>query len=512
MKRTLLDKFIGTFSPLAELNRIRARAQVETIKRLYDAADSFATDDWSSATLGSANSEIRTAQQTLRAKGRDSIRNNAYANRALSAIVSNTVGAGILPNIQGKSDLQTRRIKQAWKEWADTNLCDANGRSNFYALQAMVLRSTVESGEIVVLKEKNADAFQLRLLESDYIVTERDTGGLIGKSDNIVQGIKVDKYQSPVSYYIYDKHPGDDSTSVQQREIAAERLCHVFRQDRPGQLRGVSWFHPVLRTLEDLNQFEQATLISKKVQACFSVFIESNNPDSTLSSADLLRKRQYENRVEPASIRYLDNGEKATMVAPAATPDYDPYTRNQLRKVSSGMGIPYEAMTGDYSLVNFSSGRLGREEFKRNVETWRWQMVIPQFCEPAFEHFLEWAQIRHGIDVTGVTCDWVPPAWSMIDPTKEIAAMNDGVRSGLITYKKAVLELGYDPETHLEEIKEFNEKVDELGITLDSDPRKTTKAGLFQVIQSQNNSDGDKNNVTQDSQTDPSSGSTTVTD
>lgn len=501
MKRNFLDKMIGVFSPEAEMKRLIARARTDAFKRLYDAAGTFETDDWSSATYGSANSEIRLAQKTLRSKGRDAIRNNPYANKVLSAIVSNTVGSGILPNIQGKSELQTRRVKQAWKEWAETSLCDANGKNNFYALQTLAMRSTVESGEIVALKEINPDGMQLRLLESDYIVSEKDTGGINPESDSIFQGIKVDKFGRPESYYLYETHPGDENTSSNEREVKARNLCHVYRVDRPGQLRGVSWFHPVIRTLEDLNQFEQATLISKKVQACVSVFIETNNTDSNLSSADLLRKRQMDNMLEPGSVRYLDSGEKATMVAPAASQDYDPFTKRSLMKIGSGMGVPYERVTGDYGNINFSSGKMGDLDFRKNVDTWRWQMLIPQFCEPAFQHFLLWCEFVKGIPTEGVSCEWVPPAWQMIDPTKEISAMADGVRSGLITYKKAILELGYDPETHIEEIAEFNKKLDDLKITLDSDPRKVTKAGLLQVEYNPKTSNGEKDSEQNKSKT-----------
>jgi lambda family phage portal protein len=496
MKRTFLDKLIGAFSPEAELKRLRARGRTEFLQRSYDAAFSYKTDDWRSATKGSANSETQGAQETLRAKGREAIRNNPYAGRAVSAIVSNTVGAGIVPNIKAKSRLQKKKITEAWKKWAETPRCDSQGKHNFYSMQALALRSVIESGEILTLKEINSGVgHQLRLLESDYIVSTKQTLGNKNNDDRIIQGIRVDKNGRPVSYYLYETHPGDLRVSLKELEVDKSRICHVYRQDRPDQLRGVSWFHPVIRTLNDFNEYQQATLIGRKVSACFAAFITVNDADSTLSASDLLAKREAENMLAPGNIRYLNQGENVQIASPPAVQGYDEYCRQTLRAIASGMGITYEALTSDYSQVNFSSGRMGHLEFRRNVEHWRWSMLIPQFCEPAFEHFLQWCQFSEGIPVEGVTCEWVPPAWSMIDPTKEIAAMSDAVRSGLITFPKAVLELGYDPEQHLSEISENNKRLDELEIILDSDPRKTTKAGLFQVDSSQNSQQGNNTDV-----------------
>lgn len=493
MKRSFLDRLIGVFSPEAEANRLRARGKVEFLLRSYDAASSFKTDDWRSATKGSANSEIRGAQETLRSKGRDAVRNNPYAGKGLNTIVGNTVGPGIVPNINGKSALQTKRLNDAWKKWGETTLCDSQGKHNFYSMQALALRSVVESGEVIVLKENNTGVGnQLRVLECDYLISAKETLSDKNTGERISQGVKLDKSGKVKSYFIYSAHPGEAIAGLKEIEVSRDQVCHVFKQDRPDQLRGVSWFHPVIRQLADFNEYQQATLINRKVSACFTAFITVNDTDSTLSSADLQAKREAENMLSPGQIRYLAQGENVQMASPAAVQGYDEYCRQTLRAIASGLGVTYEALTSDYSQVNYSSGRMGHIEFRRNVEMWRWAMLIPQFCEPAFEHFLKWANLHEGIPIDGVTCNWVPPAFTMLDPTKEIEAMNIAVRSGLMTYRNAILELGYDPETHLEEISDNNKRLDDLEIILDSDPRKTTRAGLFQVSYDQGNTQSEQ--------------------
>jgi capsid protein len=135
-----------------------------------------------------------------------------------------------------------------------------------------------------------------------------------------------------------------------------------------------------------------------------------------------------------------------------------------LYRVAAGLGVTAEALTGDLSQVNFSSGRLGWQEFGRSIDAWRWQMFIPTFCAGVARWFS---------DVTGITGapTWTPPARTLIDPTREVPAIRDAVRAGLMSLAEAQREQGYDPTTLLEEIAQTNAQLDAMGIRLDSDPR-----------------------------------------
>lgn len=68
----------------------------------------------------------------------------------------------------------------------------------------------------------------------------------------------------------------------------------------------------------------------------------------------------------------------------------------------------------------------------------------------------------------------------MLEPDKEGLAYQRLVRAGAMTIPQMLRELGYDPDAHLAEIAETNKKLDELGIVLDSDPRKTNTSGGMQ--------------------------------
>jgi capsid protein len=76
---------------------------------------------------------------------------------------------------------------------------------------------------------------------------------------------------------------------------------------------------------------------------------------------------------------------------------------------------------------------------------------------------------------------WTPPPVPYIDPEKEGLAFQRNIRGGAQTWSESVRERGYDPDEVLAEMVSDNTKFDELGIVLDSDPRKTSQAGLTQA-------------------------------
>lgn len=488
MNQTWLDKFIEFFSPRAAMQRYSARVQSVVLKRQYDAATTFKFDDWASATSTSVNKETKAATQPVRNKARDAVRNNPVAVKALNTIVNTTIGWGIEANIKGRNASITRRLQELWKVWADTTLCDIKGRNNFYSLQSIAMRAIVESGEVICLKQTNRNGNQLLLLESDYIDSNRETNGYVKDANgNVDQGVVTDSLGNVVGYYLHTSHPGDSLGTGKSVFIPSSDVIHAYREERPGQKRGISWFHAVLNTLEDLKEYQRATIIKQKISACLSVFVSKPAAGLGLTSDQLKTKRESDFSLEPASVYYLDDGEQVTFSNPPAVQGYDEFCKNTLRMVSSGLGITYEQLTGDYSNVNFSSGRMGNLEMRKNIDAWRWNMFIPMFCDPAFRHFLQWAQTEHIIDTTGVTVEWICPAWSMIDPEKEINASVTAIRSGLTTTPKVIREMGYDPNQILVEQEEWNKQVDEMNLILDSDPRKQTKAGQAQSISGGNN-------------------------
>src|SRR5512140_2677989 len=90
-----IDKVIGYFAPERAYRRARFRAATEVFA--YDGAKSGRRTDGWIAPGGDANSEVGASLQALRNRSRDLLRNNPYAAKAITELVGNTVGTGIVP-------------------------------------------------------------------------------------------------------------------------------------------------------------------------------------------------------------------------------------------------------------------------------------------------------------------------------------------------------------------------------------------------------------------------------
>ncbi|MEE8576618.1 MAG: phage portal protein, partial [candidate division Zixibacteria bacterium] len=243
--------------------------------------------------------------------------------------------------------------------------------------------------------------------------------------------------------------------------------------------------------LRDLDEFEDAMLIKQKVSACFSAFIHDIETPADLDNNSKSGGFDLE-KLEPGIVEHLPPGKDIKFASPPLpqAESYRFYTSSILHSIAAGTNVTYEGLTGDLSEVNFSSARMGWLEFNRNVECWRSNMIIPAFCAKTFDWFRE-ALVIAGEDVRNTSAEWTAPRREMIDPSKEVPAQIDAVRSGLETLSDTIRQRGKDPAAHFEEIAEDNKVVDKLGLVLDSDTRKVNSAGTSQPDTAAENPDNE---------------------
>lgn len=482
-KGNALDQVISFFSPSLALRRERARLALQVLSgaRHFEAASKGRRTQGWIAPGTDANAAASNALVNLRNRSRDLVRNNGYAAKAVQVIVENTVGTGILCKPTSKATGKVRQANEAWKLWADNVNCDQDRVHDFYGIQALVMREVAEAGEIIVRRIKTVPTeaapipLKLQLLEGDYLdhmKSERLKGG-----GYIVQGVEFDAQGNKVAYWLFDEHPGDmlAATSASSKRYPESDIAHIYRVDRASQVRGVPFGASAMLPLRDFEEYEDAQIIRQKVAACFSAFVYDSEMPAELGQGQL-----PVDKVEPGMIEYLPPGKDIKFGVPPGVDGYGEFSKQMLHKVAAGYGVTYEALTGDFSQVNFSSGRMGWLEFQRNIESWRWRMLIPRLCDQVWEWFLE-AAFLAGYNLDGVVPVWTPPRREMIDPNKEIGATITAIRGGLMTLSEAIRQNGYDPVEVLNERAADDALLDNFRITLDSDPRATTGAGMAQM-------------------------------
>lgn len=458
---TVLDDFIGYFSPVSKLSRIRARRAISIMQRGYDGAKTGRRSGGWITPSTSANAEIGTSLVKLRDRSRDLVRNNPYASKAMRVLVSNSVGVGINPSIKNK------KILSLWNQWIKE--CDADGQLGFYGLQRLIVRTIYESGECLIRKRirKKEDGLivplQLQVLEPDYLDTSKNE--TLKNGGYIQNGIEYDAIGRRVAYWLFKQHPGEAApllNGLTSSRIDAEDIIHVYEKHRPGQSRGVPIFAPAMMTQNDLDEYEEATLVRKAAEACITAFVQSDDENAAIGSVTTEDSRRIE-ELAPGMVEYLGSGESVTFNNPPASTGYVEYVNNRMHAIAAGIGITYEQMTGDLSQVNYSSIRAGTLDFRREVEQFQWLTFIPMFCEQVMSSWLNVAALTHNIK-TDIEVEWTTPKWDWVDPVKDIKGEEMEISLFLKSFSESARQRGQDLELVLEEFSNDMKLFEKYGI------------------------------------------------
>jgi lambda family phage portal protein len=466
MLGTALDKLIGVFSPSAAVRRTQQR---RTLNRMYSGAEANRLTNNKKPLNRSADSELLGpfGADALRAWSRSLVRDNAYAWGVVDTIVSSVIGCGITAQSQYETpegadveDVNDIRDK-VWNNWC--NVCDVNGRLSFAEIQQLAQREMVEAGEVLIHVVRTPSVkyrgvlrpvpLALELIEADRLATEKDTYKIHQNGGNkIIRGVELDELGKPLAYWIYPEHPaGPYATRVLPERIDAKEIIHLFRVDRIGQTRGVSWFAPVMSWLRDLGVYVDNEIQASAVASCFGVAITTNGRAGTglMPSTDDDTSDDRGNGfeyLEPAMVVRLQPGESVESINPGRPNSAsEPWINLMLRGISVGTGLSYEVVSRNYSGTSYSSSRTSMLEDRRRFRRWQ-RYMVSHLCTPVWDAFCEQAATA-GVDGfpsmseiledrrAATAVEWQTPAWEWVDPQSEQAASDAALTSYQSTYQ-----------------------------------------------------------------------------
>jgi lambda family phage portal protein len=471
-------------------------------RRMYQGAQfSRLTADWVTGNT-SADSEIYGSAQKLRDRARQLCRDNDYARQALRAIEGNVIGQGIPFQSQvrmqrgGRLDTQVNdAIEAGWRQWTTARHCHTGGKLSFADIERLVIRACAESGEVFVRLVRQSFGGSTVPLAMEVIEADQLDDGLNGRSqqgNEIRMGVEVDGWGRPIAYHFLAYHPGDYQFSNQQistqrhKRIPAEEIIHLYRAERPGQTRGVTWFASAIQRLHHLAGYEQAEVVRARASSALMGFITS--PEGELIGDDVMDGERVSN-FEPGVFKYLNPGESVT-VPSLDSPDgqFEPFLRAMLRAMAAGIGCSYETISRDFSQTNYSSSRLSLIEDRdhwRILQSW----MIENFHRRVFHEWIELAVLSNALSLPGYELSperfkaarWMPRGWAWVDPAKEVAAYKEAVRCGFKTLGEVVAEQGGDLEEIFVQLESERLLAEKHGLVLDIDPGKVSGAGLTQA-------------------------------
>ena len=137
--------------------------------------------------------------------------------------------------------------------------------------------------------------------------------------------------------------------------------------------------------------------------------------------------------------------------------------------------------------MNYSSIRAGMLEFRRRCG-WCSTACWCISCAARWGRVMKQAMLAGALDAPGfarggparrrqyLQVKWIPQGWQWVDPRRNSMAMLLAIRAGLMSRSEAISALATTPDVD-REIAADNQRADDLGLILDSDPRYTAKDG-----------------------------------
>ena len=434
--------------------------------RRWDAASPDVVQNWVSE-VKSINEDLRTQGEALRARARDLEQNNDYVARYLNLVETNIIGEGVklqskARTNRGKLDMRVNRvIEQEFKRWTYAENCSRDGRLDWEDIQRLVARSVARDGEVIVRIVRGSE-FKIALYDADfldYALNREATDG----NNAIIQGIELDRAGKPVAYYLWKQPPNKvpsifgmptKSPNINQNErVLAEDIIHIYKSDRPNQIRGATWLAPVMIHLLMLNRYERAEMRAAEIAASKVGYYKTPTGDY-LDDED-----NAEGYGLPSSI-----GTELAMLDPNhPVSAYSDYVAGVLRGVATGLNVTYHALSSDLTSVNFSSIRAGTIEERDNWRKWQ-QFYVCHLIRPIFSAWLEFNRNRLGLTSTAADATFVPRGWSWVDPVKELQSHQMAYELGVTSLSAIAASQGKDLEEVFDQRAKEKELMAEFGL------------------------------------------------
>lgn len=414
----------------------RAVSRVSTrqvLRARYDAAQTTAensklwamTDGFSARAANSAD-----VRKTLRERARYEIANNSFANGMVRTLVHDVIGTG--PRLQLlEPDAEFNDLAgTSFGQWAEAARLDEK-------LQTLTHADIVdgEGFALYTFRRPSGSAIPLglRLYEADQVALPF----LSLHDPTLTDGIILDGMGDPVSYTLLDRHPGDFGqfagglTSFQR--IPAELMAHLYRCDRPGQVRGVPLLMPALPLFAELRRFTLAVIAAAESAADVSGVIQSNSPTEDPDDIEPLEPIDYERRM----LMTLPRGwSLAQLRAEQPATTYAMFTKAILTEIARCLCMPYNVAAGDSGGMNFSSGRLDHRKYDQFIKVFR-RRIECRLLNPLLRWWWEMAELFGEVPPLPADSirrtprfEWRWPGSDPIDPVKESNADATDIANG----------------------------------------------------------------------------------
>lgn len=420
----------------------------------------------------SSNRAIEQSGSTLRARAETAYNSYGPVRNAIRILANSMSGI----NVKAKGD---KEIVRRFNEWAfNPENFSHCGNYDLNSSQFTILHEVIKYGEAFVLKKFERKKPKLQFITSKQVPYDNFTGFSRRDSNDrtILANIEIDKFGRPLAIHmsqsVYD-YEYNNSVQISTARILKKNVCHIFKHEAMGQLRGVSWLTPIISTAADSEEYKDSELKRKKLQSAITAFIKRDVLTQDGRDDEDLEKDDLPKSVNPGSVYNLPDGTEVTFPDLKDSGDFASFTKLIIREICSGMGAPYEQVFSDMGDVNYSSARMSALLLRDYAFKIQNSMMIPKYINKILKWWVDYDSLMHSYnpnDKEKINFDIILQKQEYLDPEKEVAADIERARHGLASLSGTLRMRGYDFEEVTDQIKK--------------DIEILKKKGLYDVISS----------------------------
>lgn len=449
--------------------------------------------DWP-AELFSADGALLPEAYTLVARARDAKRNYWAARSAADAYRRHVVGTGITCRSSVRDPITKKEIPELneqidrlWNSWCnDKWRCDIEGKKTFLEIQGLMIEDWFTVGESFLVETIHPDTgqFCVAVYESEQLARDHE----IPFTPNTVKsGIEQDRYGRPIAYYFHTGEHPLERFDPRPVRIPANRVHHLFRQERTRQSRGITRMVSILRDMRHLRMYDEYQIVRARIEACIALLIKRDNASSsgsgfsgTIPGVGAATSDEQGNDIfdlQPGLVARLGVGESFDAFDPKAPgTTYEPFSNHKMKQISAGSGLDYPTVARDFTNGSFSSQREGHIERDKETDPLQtmlrdtaiittrrsfvaWTVATGQLVVP------DWFMLERYADYA-FACDVQPPPKPWIDPAKQAVAAKIAIENLLSSPQIEANTLGLDIRELMRMKKDIIDLAADLGITV----------------------------------------------
>lgn len=411
----------------------------------FEAADRFdSTVALWAPVIQSVDADILPEKQTVDARARDMMRNDAFVQGSGNLHKDNIVGAHYLLNARpatktllGKQDDTweeefQEEVEEKWELYSDSpdNWVDAARMNNFTAHIRMGVGIHLMAGEMLAAVEWIKDDgapfnTAIQMVELDRLSTRMDDPSSM-MDPNVRAGVRFNNRGAPTAYQIRTYQTNDYGPMPFQlptwKEVGIRKpwgrlqVIHLFESIRPEQTRGITEMASALKAMKITHKWRDINVQHALTQALYAAAITSDNPSTeavmaqlgggTLSPEAVSKavtsyaegylssvakyagnKRALE--IDGVKIPRLFPGEKLELMSPGSGgPLGTEFEQSLLRYMAAAVGVSYEQLSRDYTKTNYSSARAAMNETWKFMQA-RKKLIADRFATIIYRLWLE---------------------------------------------------------------------------------------------------------------------------